>query len=288
MGAGPIQRYGEDPVLTRATRRAVLAVGAAVALLALGLGVVVAIVALKFAPFGLFRAVGATHGLLLLVPLAIGVVWVVRELLRPVRARSAAADGALEPGPDHPQRLALARLAALADIPAPPLWIVESVRPNSYVVVEPDGVEVICLTTAALESCTTAELDAMLAHELFHVAHGDARLTGRLEGIAELTERRASWLGRWVVPAVRGLMRQRELAADRAAALLTGRPGDLDSAVRTCTHVGVHAGPPDLRLTLAVPFVEAADGESPGRRTHPSETERAESLARVAAALGQR
>jgi Zn-dependent protease with chaperone function len=285
--AGP-SRYGEDPVLTRATRRAVLAVVAAVVLLAAGLAVVVAVIALKFAPFGLLRAVGATHGLLLLVPLGVGVLWVVRELMRPVRGRSVASDRAVEPGPDHPQRLALVRLAALADVPAPSLWIVESIRPNSYVVVEPDGVEVVCLTTAALDSCTPAELDAMLAHELFHVAHGDALLTGRLEGIAELTERRASVLGRWVVPAVRGLMRQRELAADRAAALLTGRPGDLDSAVRTCTDVGAHAGPADLRLTLAVPFVEAADRESSGRRTHPSVAERAESLARVAVALGRR
>jgi heat shock protein HtpX len=173
-------------------------------------------------------------------------------------------------------------------MPVPPLRLVESSRPNSYVVVEADRTQIICVTTAALERCSPAELDAMLAHELFHIAHGDAPLMTRLEAIAELADDKVRVLSGWIVPAVRNLMRQRELAADRAAALLTGRPGDLDSAVRTCSYGPDPLGPADLRVALGVPFVEVVVPERFDWRTHPTVQERAESLARVAAQLGQR
>lgn len=280
------RRYGDDPVLERATRRAVVAVAGAVVLLVLGLTVVVSLLAAKFAHWGAFKAVGATHGLILLVPLAIAVLWLVRELRGAGRGTRLDSDVVAEPPADHPQRVALERLASLAGVPVPPLRIVASDRPNSYVVVEIDRVQTICVTSAALEQCTQGELDAMLAHELFHIAHGDAPLTGRLEAIAELADRKVGFLAGWIVPAVRSLMRQRELSADRAAALLTGRPGDLDSAVRTCT--GADEGPADLRLVMAVPFVEASPSGPADRRTHPGVEERAASLARVAAQLGRR
>jgi heat shock protein HtpX len=285
MGDRTASRYGDDPVLTRATRRAVVSVVGAVVLLVVGLSVAVSLVSFKFGTFA-FKAVGATHGWILLLPLAIAVLWLTRAIRRATRGDRLGSD-AHELDVDHPLRVSLARLAALADVPVPPLRVVDSQRPNSYVVVEEDGTQTLCVTSSALEACTQAELDAMLAHELFHVAHGDARLTSRLEAMAELADTRVSVLSGWIVPAVRGLMRQRELSADRAAALLTSRPSDLDSAVRTCTRA-VHPGPPDLRLVTAVPFVEASSGERPGWCTHPSVDERADSLARVAAQLGQR
>ena len=279
-------RYGDDPVLERATRRAVVAVAGAVVLLVLGLTVVVTLVAAKFAHWGAFRVIGTTHGLALLVPFAIAVLWLLRELRRAARGTWLGRSDAVEVPPGHPLRVALERLAALADVPVPPLRIVASDQPNSYVVVEVDHVQTICVTTAAVRQCTPAQLDAMLAHEMFHIAHGDAPLTSRLEAIAELADRKVGFLAGWIVPAVRSLMRQRELSADRAAALLTGRPGDLDSAVRTCTDAD--EGPADLRLVMAVPFVEASPSGPADRRTHPSVDERAASLARVAAQLGRR
>ena len=287
MGDTAARRYGDDPVLTRATRRAVVAVGGAVVLLILGLSVVVSAIGLKFGPWGGFKVVGSTHGLVLLLPVAIAVAWFLRSLRRAGRGRYLGRGDASEPPADHPLRVALERLAALADVPVPPLRIVPSPRPNSYVVVEMDGTQTICVTTSALERCSAAELDAMLAHELFHIAHGDAPLMARLEAIAELADDKVVALSGWIVPAVRNLMRQRELAADRAAALLTGRPGDIDAAVRTCSYGPGSLGPADLRVALGVPFVEAVVPERFDWRTHPTVQERAESLARVAAQLGQ-
>jgi len=282
------RRYGDDPVLARATRRAVVAVAGAVVLLVLGLTVVVALVGLKFGPWGGFKAIGASHGLVLLLPFAIAIIWLARALAKAGRGRFIGRGAVLEPPLDHPLRTALERLAVLADVPVPPLRLVESSRPNSYVVVEIDRTQTICVTTAALDRCSPAELDAMLAHELFHIAHGDAPLMTRLEAIAELADDKVRPLSAWIVPAVRSLMRQRELAADRAAALLTGRPGDLDAAVRTCSYGPDPLGPPDLRVALGVPFVEAVVPELFEWRTHPTVQERAESLARVAAQLGRR
>jgi Zn-dependent protease with chaperone function len=280
------RRYGDDPVLQRATRRAVAAVAGAVVLLVVGLTVVVTVVAAKFAHWGAFKVIGATHGLALLVPFAIAVLWLLRELRRAERGTRLGRSDVAEVPPGDPLRVALERLAALADVPVPPLRIVASDRPNSSVVVAADRVQTICVTTAAVEQCAPAELDAMLAHELFHIAHGDASLTSRLEAIAELADRKVGFLAGWIVPAVRSLMRQRELSADRAAALLTGSPSDLDAAVRTCT--SARSGPADLRLVMAVPFVEASPAGPLDRRTHPSVDERAANLARVAAQLGQR
>lgn len=288
MGDRAERRYGDDPVLARATRRAVVAVAGAVVLLILGLSVVVAAIGLKFGPWGGFKAIGASHGLVLLLPFAIAIVWLARSLAKAGRGRFVGRSAAVEPPPEHPLRVALERLAVLADVPVPPLRLVESNRPNSFVVVEIDGTQTICVTTAATERCGPAELDAMLAHELFHIAHGDAPLMTRLEAIAELADDKVVALSGWIVPAVRNLMRQRELAADRAAALLTGRPGDLDAAVRTCSYGPDPLGPADLRVALGVPFVEAVVPERFDWRTHPTVQERAESLARVAAQLGQR
>jgi heat shock protein HtpX len=264
----------------------VASVAGAGLLLLLGLSFVVTLIGFKFGPMPVFRTVGATHGLVLLLPLSIAALWIARQIGRAEVTQHLSRSIAEEPPADHPLRIALARLAALADMPVPPLRIVRSGRPNSYVVVEPDGVECLCVTTAALELCSPAELDAMLAHELFHIAHGDARLTGRLEAMAELAHAKVPLLADPIVGSVRRLMRQRELSADRAAALLTGRPSDLDSAIRTCGQEGA-TGPGDLRLAVAVPFVQTEAIWPPEHRTHPDADERAQSLARVAAQLGQ-
>jgi len=153
---GARERYGEDPELTRATRRAVVSVAGAVLLLLLGLSAVVSLAAFRFGPMGVFKTVGATHGLVLLLPLSIAALWIAREVGRATRGHYLGRDSVVELPADHPLRTALARLAALAAVPVPPLRLVRSDRPNSFVVVDLDGVETVCVTTAALDVCSTA------------------------------------------------------------------------------------------------------------------------------------
>lgn len=65
------------------------------------------------------------------------------------------------------------RLAQLADVATPSVTVVDSAAPNSYVASRPGERELI-VTTALLRSLDDDELDAVLGHELAHLANGDA------------------------------------------------------------------------------------------------------------------
>lgn len=287
-------RYGEDRALTRATRRAAVHVG--VALLVTSVFVLLS-VALVGAKLGFWAAIHGGGGLLstglsivhwwgaLLILLGAVVIVTIR-LLRAAPEPSMPLT-AYDVAPGHPARDTLARLASLADMPEPALRVVPSARLNAFVVDDPDLPVTVLLTEAALDGLPPDELEAVLAHELFHVAHGDTRLTRRLEQVADIAEHRAPrFASGYVLRAVRAMMRQRELSADRHAALLTGHPSVLLAAVQRCdaSDGGVAR---DLREVATVGFVASGYApDDPGAATHPSALERAEVLARVASSLG--
>jgi len=67
----------------------------------------------------------------------------------------------------------LTGLAQLSDTPVPDVNVVDSDTPNSYVAGRP-GQQTLVVTTGLLETLDGEELDAVLAHELAHLKHGDA------------------------------------------------------------------------------------------------------------------
>ena len=289
-------RYGEDRELSRATRGAAVHVGVAVALTGLAIVLSTALLLAKLgfmvATHGLGSLVGSGLGVLhwwgaLLAFLAIVAVVTVRLVTAPSDARMPRDLHDLDP--DHPARAILARLSALADMPMPVLKAMESEAANSFVVDVPGHPVTLVVTTTALTTCPPDELEAMLAHELFHVAHGDTALTRRLEQLAGIADHKAPQvIASYVTRAVRTMMRQRELSADRAAALLTGRPSTLLAAIERCSHSSTMTPNRDLRAAMTVGFVAAtATLRSADEATHPSLSERAEVLARVAASLGR-
>ena len=86
---------------------------------------------------------------------------------------------------------------------------------------------------------------------------------------------------------MRAVLRKRELAADAAAAQLTGRATVLTDAILRCSGGALTPGT-DLRVVAAVGFV-AEPGREQGRdATHPAPAERAALLARLATRLGAR
>ena len=288
-------RYGDDPELTRATRRAALHVGAAVALT--GVFVVVS-TALILAKFGFLAAMHGAGGFLglglhaihwwgaLLLFVAIVAIVTTRLVRAPSNATMPRNLRELEA--DHHARASLARLSALADMPVPVLVGIDSGAANAFVVDVPEHPVTIVVTTTALADCPPDELEAMLAHELFHVAHGDTPLTRRLEQLADVADSKAPQVvAGYVRRAVRTMMRQRELSADRAAALLTGRPTVLLAAIERCGDSGVLSPTRDLRAALTVGFVAGViEPRNADEATHPTLAERAEVLARVARSLG--
>src|SRR6266545_1653686 len=65
------------------------------------------------------------------------------------------------------------RLCALADMPKPRVAIAESDIPNAFATGRNPKVAVVCATTGIMRKLSKPELEAVLAHELSHVAHRD-------------------------------------------------------------------------------------------------------------------
>ncbi|MEU6643454.1 zinc metalloprotease HtpX [Saccharomonospora sp. NPDC046836] len=158
------------------------------------------------------------------------------------------------------------RLCATADMPKPRVAVADTDLPNAFATGRSSKRAVLCVTTGLSRRLETGELEGVLAHELSHVAHRDVvvmTVASFLGVVAGLVARFAFYStlfgdgrrdGRdgdggqlflmiLLVMAVsaavyaisflliRALSRYRELAADRAGAMLTGRPSALASAL---------------------------------------------------------
>ena len=158
------------------------------------------------------------------------------------------------------------RICALANMPKPAVAIAPARMPNAFATGRSSKASVICVTTGLLDTLgdNPTELEAVLAHEMSHVAHRDvavmtvASFLGILAGLlirfsyyGEIFGggRRGNnnndptaliFLATMLVSAIvyaisflliRMLSRYRELSADRSAALLTGQPSALASAL---------------------------------------------------------
>ncbi len=214
------------------------------------------------------------------------------------------------------------RLCALADMPKPRVGISDSSLPNAFATGRSPARSVVCVTTGILQTLDAEELEAVLAHELSHVAHRDVLvmtvassagiLAGMLTRAAQfggMGMRRSSNNGggtpaflvalalSLVVYAIsffltRLLSRYRELAADRAGAHLTMKPAALASALTKITGEINTIPKRDLRASSAMNaffIAPAVAGVSLKTltSTHPSLEERLEQLAKIQAELSR-
>ncbi|MEV7022369.1 zinc metalloprotease HtpX [Kitasatospora sp. NPDC093558] len=216
------------------------------------------------------------------------------------------------------------RLCALADMPKPRVAVADSDMPNAFATGRNPQNAVVCVTTGLLRRLEPEELEGVLAHELSHVAHRDVAvmtIAGFLGVLAGAMTRIAMYGGfigggrdnndqnaaiaALVIPLVsivvyaisflltRLLSRYRELAADRAAAQLTGRPSALASALTKVT--GQIAAIPSKDLRQAQPYnafyfapaLNAKETASQLLSTHPTLEKRLEQLAKISAQLGR-
>src|SRR6267378_3443815 len=65
------------------------------------------------------------------------------------------------------------RLCALADMPKPRVAIAESDVPNAFATGRSPRAAVVCVTSGIMRRLDYQELEAVLSHELSHVAHRD-------------------------------------------------------------------------------------------------------------------
>jgi heat shock protein HtpX len=161
------------------------------------------------------------------------------------------------------------RLCALADMKKPRVAVAEVDMPNAFATGRSPNNAVVCATRGIMRRLDEPELEAVLAHELSHVAHRDvavmtiASFLGMLAGLTTRFMLYAGLFGGFgggrgggnnnsgsqvalvemavlVVSAIvyavsylltMALSRYRELAADRSGAILIGRPSLLASAL---------------------------------------------------------
>lgn len=224
------------------------------------------------------------------------------------------------------------RLCALADMKKPRVAIADTDVPNAFATGRSPNSAVVCATTGLMRRLDEPELEAVLAHELSHVAHRDVAvmtIAGFLGVVAGLVTRIMFWTGMMggfggggdsndnqggdnaalvelavlavsiVVYAIsflltRALSRYRELAADRAGALLTGQPSVLASALVKVTGEMSRIPTRDLRAAESfnafyfTPAI-ASKGVSLSTlfSTHPSLETRLAQLATIEAELGR-
>lgn len=214
------------------------------------------------------------------------------------------------------------RLCAMADMPKPRVAIADSDVPNAFATGRDQKHAVVCVTTGILRRLEPRELEGVLAHELSHVAHRDvavmtiasflgvvAGLMTRVALYSGLGGRRSNGQGGLPIGLIimlvsilvyavsflltRALSRYRELAADRAGALLTQRPSALASALTKIS--GDMARIPTRDLREAEPFnafyfapaLASGAGLAALFSTHPPLERRLQQLATISAQLGR-
>jgi len=216
------------------------------------------------------------------------------------------------------------RLVALADMPKPRVGVADISVPNAFATGRSPQRSVVCVTTGILGLLTADEMEAVLAHELSHVAHRDvtvmtiASTAGIIAGMLTRGAQYGAFFGGrrgsnnnnngvpvWIIVLgvslvvyaisfflTRLLSRYRELCADRSGAYLTMKPQALASALQKISG-GMSAVPErDLRATSSMNaffIAPAIRGVSLGQltSTHPSLEQRLEQLAQIQAELGR-
>jgi heat shock protein HtpX len=149
------------------------------------------------------------------------------------------------------------RLCVQADLPKPRIAVVDTSMPNAFAMGRSQKTATVCATTGILALLTPAELEGVMAHELTHVISRDVvimTIAAFFASIASMIVQFGFFFGGggeddddgnsfFVVILVsvavyavsfvlmQALSRYREFAADRGAAVITGRPSALASAL---------------------------------------------------------
>ena len=209
---------------------------------------------------------GLTHSWLLsvgaLAVIGVGVCYLPALSERIALASANATE--LADGEEPELRALVGRLAAMADLPEPRLALSPTDVPNAFAAGRSPRDAVIVVTRGLLRRLGPVELEAVLAHELTHVASRDAFVMTLIGAPAMLGKRifdaiirapgRVQTPGKillffgflyllfplffgWVLYAlatalVRTISRYREFVADRGSVLITGSPEALQSALQ--------------------------------------------------------
>jgi heat shock protein HtpX len=166
------------------------------------------------------------------------------------------------------------RLCVQADLPKPKVAVANTAMPNAFALGRSPKNATVCATTGIMELLSPSELEGVMAHELTHVINRDVAIMTLASFFATIAayivqfgfffggtsnrddDNNPSFAVLFLVSLavyfvsfllMQALSRYREYAADRGAAIITGRPSALASAL-TKISSGMHRIPEkDLR-----------------------------------------
>jgi heat shock protein HtpX len=158
-------------------------------------------------------------------------------------------------------------LSIAAGVPAPKCYVIDDTAPNAFATGRNPKNSVICVTTGLLQKMNRAELEGVIAHEMYHIKNYDIRLQTLAVVMVGVIALLSDWImrsfwwgggrrrggrdksGAGAIFVVVGLLlaalgpiisqlirlaisRKREFLADASAAMLTRYPPGLASALR--------------------------------------------------------
>lgn len=229
--------------------------------------------------------------------------------------------GAHEVSADQAPELhaAVERLCQLSDLPKPRIAIARTDVPNAFAAGRSPKKATVCVTTGLMDRLEKREVEGVLAHELAHVANRDVAvmtIASFLATVAGLLIRFSLYSRMMnsrgnnntavvflviVVASVvvyvlsflliRALSRYREFAADRGAAIMTGSPSQLASALGKISGAMARIPNRDLRAAegmdhfFIMPAVSKGMSLSNLVATHPPAEKRIERLLEMQARI---
>lgn len=187
--------------------------------------------------------------------------------------------GAREVSPQEAPELhaMIERLCVQADLPKPRIAVAQTDMPNAFAMGRSPKSATVCATTGILDLLSPAELEGVMAHELTHVQNRDVlvmTIASFFATVASYVVQFGFFFGgggddedglpflaviavAFAVYAIsfvllQALSRYREFAADRGAAVITGRPSALASALIKISGTMERVPKEDLRAAGAM------------------------------------
>jgi heat shock protein HtpX len=234
------------------------------------------------------------------------------------------ASGAKVVGPDEAPELhaMVERLAAMADLPKPRVAVIPTEVPNAFATGRNQKHAVVAVTQGLWNRLQPHEIEGVLAHELTHVANRDVAvmtIASFFSMVAAMLARFGLWGGMfsggdrdrgggapvWLIMFAVSLLtyviswvlimmisRYREYAADRGAAVITGAPENLMSALQKIASRMTQIPQQDLREVSSMNafFIIPAGWKKSGAElfsTHPPLEKRLARLSEIAREMGR-
>ena len=212
------------------------------------------------------------------------------------------------------------RLSQNAGLPMPKVYIIPERAPNAFATGRNPSHAAVAVTEGLLNLLNENEIEGVLAHELSHVRHYDI-LTGSIAAVmagaiamlanfakfgAASGSNRNTQKGNAAITLIIALImplaatiiqmaisREREYKADKGAALLTGHPEWLESALNKLenysnSYTMQNASPQSAHMFIVNPFGSIKDTIGTLFRTHPSTSDRIAELRKIEAQFKNR